>query len=262
MKQITWITGKGGVGKTLHGLAHAYMLSQKGHKVFYINTEGQYDRGILHKLNIPYLELGPDDSIERYIAMKLNSKLLAKGIVATPFFKSIFNIVPAMAHLVFLGHIVHMAQDQPDLHLVLDLPASGHALTLIQSTFQFQRIFKSGIIFQDIENIHDFLYQQDNLHIEVLTLPSEMAIEEGYELIDGLKTLGINKAILSLNNLLSSQDYKIEQLPSMIQKKIEQENALVLEQKQNIDKSYPLIPIHATEELIKELAQLRIEREV
>ncbi len=227
LKRIHWITGKGGVGKSLYSVALTKYLHNKNGNTQYVSAENSPPIELLKQLNTPFLELSTETSTELYIGIKFRSKLLAKGIMNTPFFKSIFNILPSLGNLMFLGHLVHLLEKDPTLTIVVDMPASGHARTLIESSFLFEKIFKTGIIFKDIINIHNFFYQQANMQLTILTLPTLMAIEETLELKESLEQRGLKYITLALNNLLHQASYTENCLPKNLAKKIEQEKEII-----------------------------------
>lgn len=239
MKRIYWVTGKGGVGKSLYSVALAKYLNSINQNTIYVSAENDAPHELLSAIEIPSLDLSADKSSELYISMKFKSKVIAKAIVSTPFFKSIFNILPALGNLMFLGHLVHLLEKDPTLTIIVDMPASGHALTLIESSFLFERIFKTGVIFKDIINIHDFLYAKRNLELVILTLPTLMAIEETVELQASLKERGLENISLVLNNLLSLAKFDIELLPANVKEKIQQEEIIVKTFEQHISKQLP-----------------------
>ena len=58
-------------------------------------------------------------SIEKYISSKLKSDIIASWIMKTPFAKSLFNIIPGIGYMIFLGHIIWMLE-QDELNAILD----------------------------------------------------------------------------------------------------------------------------------------------
>ncbi len=256
MKRLFCVTGKGGVGKTLYSLALTARLKQQHQNVYYINNENEYPIELLNQLDLPFWELSAAQSIELYIAMKLHSKILAKAIVATPFFKSIFNLVPALSNLVFMGHLVHRLAEDPSLIIVVDMPASGHALTLLQSSFQLKKIFKTGVIFSDIDKMHDFLYIQNNIQIKLLTLPTLLALEESYEVKTELEAMDIQDISIILNNYLPAAFPSTNNLPSTIINKIKSEEEIVKTAPNTINQILPFIPTNDMQTLINKLAEI------
>jgi arsenite-transporting ATPase len=54
-------------------------------------------------------------------------------------------MIPGLGHMILFGHIIDELERDPELHIVIDAPASGHALTMFESTSTFETIFKGTI---------------------------------------------------------------------------------------------------------------------
>lgn len=181
-------TGKGGVGKTALAMAFTKYLESRGVNVKY-NCFHQTPEKILEKeLNLPTIDRRLEQSAEVYIAQKLNSTTIASWIMKTHFFKSLFQMIPGLGHMILLGHLIDDLEKDPTLVVVLDSPASGHALTMFESTSNFKTIFKSGLIVKDIDRMQRFLKGENNLKTHVITLATELSLSEASDLKNELET--------------------------------------------------------------------------
>ena len=208
-------TGKGGVGKTSLAMAFTKFLQTQKRKVYYHSLGQPLNQALAQELELPYFELGPQKSMEEYIAHKLGSQTIARWIFKTPFFSSLFDLLPSLGQLIFLGHILNKIEKDPELTIVLDSPSSGHVLTLFEAGENFKKIFKIGTIIQDIENINQFLYDQNKLKIIILALPSAMAIQEGEELQLALSQLKFPRPTIVLNHVMSQSPYLSNSDPAL-----------------------------------------------
>ena len=186
-------TGKGGVGKTTLSKAFVRFLTERDHEVVYLSLSGQSlndkivsSNSEAQKDGIKEVYLDLEDCARGYIEKRLNSKLIASWIVKTPFFRALINMVPGFNYLIFLGKILEMGKENPRLIVVLDAPASGHALTMVESTTNFKQIFESGIIFDDATKMLNRLNDPEYTKIHVVSLPSPMSWQEAIELKSGL----------------------------------------------------------------------------
>lgn len=182
------ITGKGGVGKTTLAMAFTKYLQKEGVNVKY-NCFHQLPEIALEKeLNLPTIEMRIEASAEIYIAKKLNSTTIASWIMKTHFFKSLFQMIPGLGHMILLGHLISELDLDPSLVIVLDSPASGHALTMFESSSNFKAIFKNGLVVKDIDKMQTFLKGPNNLKTHVITLATELSLSEAEDLKNELDT--------------------------------------------------------------------------
>ncbi len=231
------ITGKGGVGKTSVAMALTKHLESQGVKVFYNSFFQEPERDLWKKLNLPTLDLNLLSSAEIYIARKLNSKTIASWIMKTHFFKSLFQMIPGLGHMILLGHIIDELEKNPDMVVVLDSPASGHALTMFESSSNFKKIFRAGLIVKDIERMHRFLSNETHLKTLIVSLPTELSMNEARDLE---KELLSNESGMNFHlNLIINDSYlkyceleKISkaQLPNFLKNKLDLESAIVHEE--------------------------------
>jgi arsenite-transporting ATPase len=202
-------------------------LKEQGHKVEYNSFDVSPRFSTLTALGIPHFELFLEQSMKEYMGRKLKSEMVAGWIMKTPFFSSLFNMLPALSQMILLGHIIDKLNADPNLHIVIDAPASGHSLTLFQSTHNFKDMFKDGLLVDDINKMHQFLHSPGNLEVWIATLPSRMAIQEGVELGEKLAEMNINNIKFLANGNLSKVPYiesKDAELPDFLKQKVAMED--------------------------------------
>lgn len=219
-------TGKGGVGKTTIAIAFAHWLQINAKKVLYVAIEDQKQSTYLNELKIDHTVLNLHECAQGYVAKKLRSETAAKWITSTSFFKAQLSMVPGFNYIIFLGYIMELLHDDPELIVVFDSPSSGHTLTMFDSFANFQEIFQSGFISQDIQKIIRFRDGEGILKVCILAPPTLMACHEGLELLEDLTQLGVKEKQFILNNSFSLLEPLMESrndLPPFLQSKIELE---------------------------------------
>lgn len=265
IKNLYMITGKGGVGKTTLSLAFTSYLQQQGQDVYYasISSSNLSDKsrddhsGDLTKLGIKHLDLHLIDCVEDYISRKLRSKIIAKWIVKTPFFRSLINMIPGFSYLIFLGKILEAIHDSQDkIVVVFDAPASGHTLTLLEATQNFNDIFKNGMIFDDTNKMLTYLHNPDFLSIHVISNLTEMSMVEGIELIEKIEELHFKNINLISNNAFCDIPHLSEQpnLPEFLKAKLKLEAEILSLFKDKVRTSIPHMISTSLSGEIKDLA--------
>ena len=229
MHRLYIFAGKGGVGKTSLSLAFTqYLLENEKRNVLYTFFEQNHSSHLFQKLNIPYRKITAIDSIGAYMERKIGSKIVAKTILKTPFFKSLFHVIPGISYISLLGEIVNTLKKDTELTMVLDPPATGHILTMFASLENFKEIFGKGIFAKDIEQINTFIATKNFLKISVIALPSEMALKEAVELKSSLTNYCHDNIDFIVNDsLLQSHELEKEKLPDFLCEKIELEKAVL-----------------------------------
>ena len=213
-KRLYVITGKGGVGKTTFSLALTKHLHSQGKKAVYINFENNVTVSEFTDQDIPVEIFELEKSTELYMARKLKSETIASWIIKIPFFRAIFFMVPGLWNLIIFGHILDRLDKDEDLVVILDSPATGHALTMLESPLNFKKMFKTGMMVEDIDRTMKILTSEEQGQVILLSLPSELSIEEAIEAKGYINDLGISTTQIVINNSLKS--FESEDLPCLL----------------------------------------------
>lgn len=264
VKKFYMITGKGGVGKTAISLSLAKKLKQDFpnrrivYSYFYSTSLKEeslpypIEHNLAQKLGLDVLPLDIEVAATKYVSKKLHSKIIGSFVVKTPFFKALINMIPGFSYLIFLGHILdEIINSKEEVSIILDGPASGHALMMFEVTENFQKIFGSGLIFEDTKKMLELLLEKNFAEVNVITIPTEMAMEEGRELKSSLEKILPLKTNILCNNVLTIPEEEKKPLPNFLKQRMANEKAL-LEQSNDILKILP--EIFETDELNKILS--------
>lgn len=235
-KRLYIITGKGGVGKTTAALALAKYLNSKGVKARYLNfttsslsapVSDIQEIRLAKSMDIPHTALNLYESATEYVGRKMKSQTAGKWVVKSPFFKALLSMIPGFNYLIYLGKALDMLKNDPDLVFVLDSPSSGHALTMLEATKNFGEIFQSGLLFDDTQKMIKFLYSEGFAQINILCLPTLLAVSEAAELEDALGQIApIQTKMFCNNSFKQLAGADALELPEFLKLKLETEKEI------------------------------------
>lgn len=228
------------MGKTTLAYSFTKCLRSMGKNAKYVTfknqslNENHNDKSeSKEQFGVPTLMLDLEDSAKGYIEKKLKSGMIAGWIVKTPFFRALINMVPGFNYLIFIGKILEeIKYGEGNPIMVLDAPASGHALTMMESTQNFQQIFESGSIFEDTNKMLSTLLDPKFTRIHIITLPTMMSWHEAQDLKNELnKRTPVEKSITVNNCLALGLPNTSEKLPMALEQKIANERQLLEQEK-------------------------------
>ena len=197
------ITGKGGVGKSSVAAALALALADVGKKrVLLATLDGADDVSRL-------LGCLPLDNAERevlpgvwavsmtgeaarleYAIKVLKFERIAKIVFSNRLVLNLLDFVPGLNAVNQLGKLYwHLTQPGPQSfdHVVLEAPASGHALITLRSPVIIRQMSPPGPMRRDTESIVNLLRDPEKTQVHVVTLASSMSCRESVQLASALK---------------------------------------------------------------------------
>jgi anion-transporting ArsA/GET3 family ATPase len=187
------LAGKGGVGKTTMSAAVAQMAADVGKSVLIVELEGKsgitaafgragdlgYEEEELAK-GVRARRLTPDDALVEYLedhGLKRVSKRLARSgvldVVATA--------IPGIRDVLVLGKVKQLERAEVADLIVVDAPATGHAITFLTSARGMVDAARGGPLRTQAQDVVDLLSDPSRCRVILVTLPEELPVSETIE---------------------------------------------------------------------------------
>jgi len=195
-KRLIFVTGKGGVGKTTVTAALARLAASRGRTVLVceIDTDasmghifGAADIGFeprrveprIYAANLTRTEcMGA--FIRRFVPSRRVADLILKNRVANIFFDS----APSVMEAVILDQLATLSEQKvPAFDLILvDLPASGHALTFLDVPRSMVEMVRVGNLAKHMQGLAEQIADPNRSELLLVALPEELSVNETIEL--------------------------------------------------------------------------------
>lgn len=197
-KRLVFVTGKGGVGKTTACAAIARLAAARGKRVLICEIDAESSIGRLFgDQRIGYepgrvdqgiwaCNLTGRDCMETFIRGFVPSRrvadLILKNRVANVFFES----APSVMEAVILDRLAQLeAQTGPPWDMVIaDLPASGHAVTLLNVPKAMTEMVQVGELARRMGKLAELVGDPTRSELVLVSLPEEMSVNETVELYE------------------------------------------------------------------------------
>ncbi len=205
-RKLAVITGKGGVGKSTVAAALALLGARRGLRVIVVEMGG---RRLMPELiggggrahvaeaqlapGIWSTSIDPERALFEWLGV-LGGSISARLLSSRATFRCFAAAAPGASELVSLVKVWELTQDERwrkhgeryDL-VVLDAPATGHALALLSSPRTFGAIARIGPIATQAKEVRELLEDPARSSFLAVAHASEMAVTETLELADGLR---------------------------------------------------------------------------
>ncbi len=214
-KRLIFVTGKGGVGKSTGTASVAKALAAKGRRILVVETDTYSAMGDL--LGVPKgaegivtlgngidaINMRADESLVQTLTRFLPSERVVRAITQNRVTASFFESAPSVNEFVLLDQIVSVAEERAETydHVIVDLPASGHAVTFLAVPKTLNGMMRNvGPVAKRAEAISKRIANKRNTAVVAVCLPEEMPVNETIELAANLeRELGRNLTLCLVN---------------------------------------------------------------
>ncbi|MEK6706739.1 MAG: ArsA family ATPase [Bdellovibrionota bacterium] len=184
-RSLVFVSGKGGVGKTVVSLAIAMVRASQGARTLWVTFEDPTrSRGETKQISPDLWHLNCDATLafEEYATLKIGAGPLARLFIQNKLVRYLAKASPGIHELVLLGKVWFERTRYE--YVIMDMPATGHGLAMFQSTKNFSALFSGGPIHKDAHAMLETFADPAVTGQLIVALPEEMPLRESLELND------------------------------------------------------------------------------
>jgi hypothetical protein len=205
-RKLLVLTGKGGVGKTTVSAALGLLAAERGLRTIVVEMGQQRRLGELFgviplqegaetklRQNLWSISIDPDRALLEWL-QSLGGRVSGRVLASSGTFQYFAAAAPGARELISMVTIWKLTEGKRgsgkrpggyDL-VILDAPATGHALGMLHSPQTFGAIARVGPIASQTRRVGELLSDPARSGYLAVALPTEMAVTEALELQDGL----------------------------------------------------------------------------
>lgn len=218
-RRLILVLGKGGVGRTTVAASLGLACAQRGRKTLLYQAHatdrmgGYFGRPPIGPSIAPLgdrlygVNPSPASAIREYALMTLKFQRVYELVFENRLSQGFLRAIPGLDEYALLGKAWYHATERKGGQavwdtVVMDLPASGHSLSLLRVTNVIRTTVPEGPLTKDARAILALLQDPAQCAAVVVTLAEEMPFREATELTAALRQdLGIEVAQVVVNQL-------------------------------------------------------------
>ncbi len=231
--RILFVTGKGGVGKSILSAALGIAYHRAGHRPLLV--EFFPDKRIEHIVNIKaepyqeteirenftYINISSEAALAEYVKRQLILDVISKFVLNTKFYRHFSSTAPGLKELVAVGKLYDLEKKRDDdgryLYdpIIVDSPQLGKFIPFVKTPQSVMNMFRIGPVKKEAEKVNNLILS-DKCSVVIVSTPEEMAITEALEAkkeLSGMehpaiKTIIVNMAVSSKIDITDIRYYE------------------------------------------------------
>jgi anion-transporting ArsA/GET3 family ATPase len=202
-KQLVFVTGKGGVGKTTVAGALGMAAARRGRHTIVCEVAQQHRLADTFGVaaaagqeaqlddDLFSLSVDQDAAMREYLEDQVGSRLY-RLMFESRIFQYLAAATPGLRELLTIGKAWDLAQPDPRTHhkaydlVIVDAPATGHGISMLRTPRTFRDVARVGPISRHAARIDEFLTDPEITGVVAVATPEEMPVNETIEFVTRL----------------------------------------------------------------------------
>jgi anion-transporting ArsA/GET3 family ATPase len=214
-RQLLFVTGKGGVGKTSVAAAIAHLAARSGRRTLICEMDAKdalataFDTTELEfeprevEPNLFAMAMNTEDSLREYLRLFIKVPFLGRIGPLARTFDFVADAAPGVKEILAVGKLCWEARERSYDLVVVDAEASGHIVAQIGAPQVIRDLVQVGLVRDQTDWMLEILHDPQRTGVVVVTTPEEMPVIETLDLIERLRSdAGIAVATVVANRVL------------------------------------------------------------
>lgn len=229
-RELLFVTGKGGVGKTTVAAGLALRAAMTGKRSLVCEVDAKGDLATFLEVgplafeprevqeNLWAMSMQTEESLKEYLKLQLKMPLLARIGPLARTFDFVASAAPGVKEILTVGKFAYEVLEQNYDLVVVDASATGHVVSQLSAPQAINELVKVGLVRNQTEWMLDILGDPARTGTVIVATPQEMPVSETLELRDRLQAeTNVDLAAVVVNRVLpelftSSEEAIFDQL--------------------------------------------------
>jgi anion-transporting ArsA/GET3 family ATPase len=198
-RQLLFVTGKGGVGKTTVAAALAELAARRGLRTLVCEMDAK--GALAGAFDVPPLTFEPreirphlfamamntEDSLREYLRLFVRIPLVGRIGPLARTFDFVADAAPGVKEILAVGKLCYEARERHYDVVVVDAEASGHVVAQVGAPQAIRDLVQVGLVRDQTEWMIEILGDPARTGLVAVTTPEEMPVVETLQLLERLR---------------------------------------------------------------------------
>ncbi len=194
-RQLLFVTGKGGVGKTTVAAAIAQLAAQQGRRTLVCEMDAKGALAAAFDCSpFPYsprqidanlhgMAMNTEDSLREYLKLFVRIPFVGRIGPLARTFDFVADAAPGVKEILAIGKLCYEVRERHYDLVVVDAEASGHIVSQIGAPRVISELVQVGLVREQTKWMLDILEDPAITGLVTVTTPEEMPVNETIELL-------------------------------------------------------------------------------
>ncbi|MCU1352616.1 MAG: Anion-transporting ATPase [Acidimicrobiales bacterium] len=214
-RQLLFVTGKGGVGKTAVTAGLGLLAAERGKRTLVCEVDAKgnladfYETGPTEfrprqlQPNLWAMSMDTEESLKEYLSLQLKLPLLSRIGPLARMFEFVANAAPGVKEILTVGKVLWEVRERHYDIVVVDAVATGHVIGQLTAPESINELVQVGLVRNQTQWMLDLLNDHSRTGVVIVSAPEEMPVNETIELADRLeRETAIDLAAVVVNRVL------------------------------------------------------------
>jgi anion-transporting ArsA/GET3 family ATPase len=214
-RELLFVTGKGGVGKSTVAAALAELAARLGKRTLICEMDAKGAIAAAFEVaalgfeptevqpGLHAMAMNTEDSLREYLRVVARIPLVGRIGPLARTFDFVADAAPGVKEILAIGKVCYEVREQHYDLVIVDAEASGHIVAQIDAPRAIRELVQVGPVREQTEWMLQILGDARRTGLVVVTTPEEMPVTESIELVDKVRgTTEVDVAAVIANRVL------------------------------------------------------------
>jgi len=204
-RDLILVTGKGGTGKsTLVAALAALAVERRGGALAVeLALDPRLPPMIAPGVGVELAHIGADSVVGSALGRILGLPTVVSAVLRNRVLQLFVRTSPAVREMILIDELRDLVDRNTRLRrpVIVDLPATGHALTFLDTPRSVRRMLRVGPVAHAAEKAERLVVDASRTELVVVSLPEELPVNETIELLQKAGEIGISSRTVVVNQV-------------------------------------------------------------